>query len=375
MQVSRLATLALLAVCAVSAFGCRTAGVNDLARPDPVLAPKTAGAAEILAEHNRNAERIQTMMALPDLTVTVYDRPNNRPSSHPLSAYLTMEQPRNFKLVLRHTTGTVGDIGSNDAEYWFWVKDKTQRAIYYCNYDEAEANRQAATFQPDWIKEAMGLRVIPESEADQVKVTPGKPGTLVLTHRPHRAGGEAYTRVTIVDQATHRILEHQLRAGDQKTILARAEVPEGYRDVPDSSEAAGANGTVFIPKRLKLIWIQEGLDLDVTFRGDVKINVPLKQAQRAELFVEPQPGKGFTRINLAERTTGTSAPTTIRETFPAPPSGSGVRLGAPAPIGDDAAQRDSRKRGNSVGLGGAEPTVPSLADEVVGARYPTAPEL
>ena len=63
MQVLRLATLALLAVCAAS--GCRTAGVDELARPGPALPSNKANVAAILAEHNRNAERIQVIRPSP----------------------------------------------------------------------------------------------------------------------------------------------------------------------------------------------------------------------------------------------------------------------------------------------------------------------
>ena len=50
MQVLRLATLALLAVCAAS--GCRTAGVDEPARPGPALASNTA-------ERRRDPRRAQ----------------------------------------------------------------------------------------------------------------------------------------------------------------------------------------------------------------------------------------------------------------------------------------------------------------------------
>src|SRR4051812_4221168 len=159
MQVSRLTAFAILALCAVS--GCRTAGVNDLARPEPPLTLKSTTAAEILAEHNRNAERIKILEARPSLTITVAE-PNKEKSSYSVDGQLTMERPRNFKLKVKHTTSDLADIGSNDKEYWFWVKDKSQKGIYYCNYDESGSSPLAATFQPDWITEAMGLRIIPE---------------------------------------------------------------------------------------------------------------------------------------------------------------------------------------------------------------------
>jgi hypothetical protein len=180
--------------------------------------------------------------------------------------------------------------------------------------------------------------------------------------------------VTIIDKTSHLIREHQLRGGDGKTILARAEVPEGYVKWPVSGED-GARETVLIPKRLKLAWIQEGFDLDVTFR-DVRINAPLTQAQRDNLFVEPDL-KGYTRVNLAENNPAAGG-TTIRESRPAPPSTSagGIRLRAPAAIeGDDAAQQSvPNNSGSPLALGGAELTSPSLTRGVVGGRFPAAPE-
>jgi hypothetical protein len=369
MSVLRLSTLALLAVCATS--GCRTAGVDELARPGPALAANTANVPAILAEHNRNAERIQVVRAMPVLTATYKDRDRlNRDVA--LNGKMAIEQPRNFKLQLDHTSGKVGDLGSNETEYWFWINppNKTQRALYYCNYDEGEANAQAVAFQPDWIKEAMGLRVIPEDEAADITVTSGESGKLVLTHRPHKSSGKVYTRVTIIDRATHLILEHRLLGGDQKTILARAEVPEGYKAWP--ADSSGSDETVLIPNRLKLFWIQEGLQLDVVFR-DVRINEPLKQSTREALFVEPALTKGFARINLAERPPGTAttSPTRIRETRPAPPSG--VRLRQPTALDGSEAARDT-SRSSPLALSGEGPMVPSLTEGVVGARYPTAVE-
>ncbi len=388
MPVSRLGSYALLAiVSAAAASGCRTAGVNDLARPDPPLSASSAAVSEILAEHNRNAEQIKVLDAQPDLTVTVYQQ-NGAPKSYSVGGRMTLERPRNFSLRLESvaSTGSVADIGSNDAEYWFWVKDKTQRAIYYCKHDEAETSSMAASLQPDWIIEAMGLRVIPESEAAEITMKTDKDGQIVLTHRPHKFGKQTYTRVTILDPTTHRIREHQLRSGDQKTLLARAVVPEGYLDIKlpaeNGAETPAPAATISIPKRLKLFWIQEKLDLDATFPiRTVRINNPIKQSRREYLFVEPQPGRGYDRINLAEKT----SETTIRESRPAPPSptrsgvfgfGTGIRLREPTPIEDGPAASNAfrRRSDQPIDLGGSSPVTPSLTEDMIGARFPTAPD-
>ena len=142
-------------------------------------------------------------------------------------------------------------------------------------------------------------------------------------------------------------------------------MPEGYKI--SRSGSSGSDETVLIPKRLKLYWVQEGLELDVVFR-DVKINEPIKQSTREALFVEPTLAKGFARINLAERrpATAASSPTTIRETRPAPPSG--VRLRQPTALdGSEAARTTSP---TPLALSGEEPMVPSLTAGVIGAALP-----
>src|SRR5262249_4821163 len=61
-------------------------------------------------------------------------------------------------------------------------------------------------------------------------------------------------------------------------------------------------------------------------------------ARRAAVFVEPSP-PGYTRRNLAELTggSGDDRPTRTRHTLPPPEPSSGVKLGRPAPMSDDAA--------------------------------------
>jgi len=107
----------------------------------------------------------------------------------------------------------------------------------------------------------------------------------------------------------------------------------------------------------------------VTFR-DVQINNPLKQSMREALFVEPQLGKAYTRINLAERTPGTASPTTIRETRP---------CRRPAASGSASRRRSRGKRPRATSGAAHWPWAerspcPHIDDGVVGPRFPTAPE-
>lgn len=373
MKYARPASLAALILVALS--GCRTAGVDNLARQRPVAArPQPQyDAQEILAEHNRNAEQIETISAQPSLVV------NKGLKNYAVDGNLALERPHNFRLEMHHTGGAVADIGSNDEKFWVWIKDSQPKALYYCNYDE-EGNTPlpASQLQPDWIVEALGLRVISESESAGFTVTPGKtPDTLVLTHTPIRKGNEIVTRVTIVTDSTRRVKEHRLFAGEgAKTLLARAIIT----DYQELHPADRPDDVVYLPKKLKLEWTRDRMSMDVTFtEGSTKVNSDLSE-KRAALFVEDE-RVGYPRVDLVVATgvrpqgrnenandndTGNAnGPTSLRETLPAPPTG--IKLGEPAPIGVDGAMRTDR---DPVALS-AQRT--SLRDDLVGPALPSAP--
>jgi hypothetical protein len=363
MNLTRPALLALLAM-TVSA-GCRTGGLGNLAAPSPLVTPRTSlKVAEVLAEHNRNAERVQTFTSKSSITITA-----NR-SNHSVTGNLAMERPRNFKLELNQFHfGEVADIGSNGDEFWFWVRpfdEKGRRSIYYCKYEDLGGNPQAATFQPDWIVEALGLRVVPDEELSEITLKRGRePGTLVLTHHASAGSGVPFTRETVLWESNRRIKEHRLYTADQR-LLAQALV-YGYQEIPAGPDAT-AEDKLYIPTRLKLEWFQqEKLTLDVTLSSP-KANTRFSAERRQALFVEPQ-RKGYDRINLADMPGISRGRTTVRETRPAPAPR--VRLGQPSPIGVDGARRTPR---DPVALSADLSGSPAASEEVVGPRIPTAPE-
>lgn len=346
----------------VAQTGCRTAGVDNLTRQAPAVARPQLTAQALVTEHNRNAERIEKISAKPSLSISKGRRPMGA-----ANGFLALERPRNFRLEVSATAGgDVADIGSNNEKFWFWTKDNDKKAVFYCNYDESgKTPLSPATLQPDWIIEALGLRTISESEAAGCTVTRGnEPGTLKLTHSPIRAGGETVTRVTVITESTRRIKEHQLFADDSKTLIARA-VVEDYLELPDGNQP---EETVYLPKKMKLEWAHDRLNLEVSFaQGSTKVNEEFPADKYANLFVE-DPRRGYDRIDMAAglRPQQAQGPTTLRETLPAPPAG--VQLGEPAPLGVDGAMRTEL---DPVALSASRT---SLRDGLIGPALPTAPE-
>ena len=357
----------LLVLCAAAASaGCHAAGSSNLTRPSPIATRTTSEASELIAEHNRNAEKIETLKAKTSITIS-----SRRMPGAGVKGNLVLERPRNFKLVLSTTMTDVADIGSNDQEFWFWVQDSPEKAIYYCYYDEQGTSPLATSLQPDWIVEALGLRVISEEDIAEIKVRPGKdPGTLVLTQRPRRgAGGLSFVRETVVTESNHRIAAHRVYSGDGKTLLAQATVLDGYLEVGlPATDTAARVDTAILPRRLKLEWFQEKLALDVTLK-DPKVNPAINAEQRALLFVEPDV-KGYARRSLSDRPGLADGPS-IRETRPIPPSPSGIRLGEPTPLGADDSARSTT---DPVALTADLPGAPRLSDQIVRPTIPQAPE-
>lgn len=368
--------LALSAFSTLAAGGCRTAGVDRLARPGPLPSNVSNTAYDLLADHNRNAEKIESIEATPAVTLT------GGGTSGGAEGKLHVERPRNFKLVLRAALTEVANVGSNDDEFWIWFKDRStkEKAIYYCEYDESGASPLATTLQPEWIIEALGLRVVSEEEAKKIRVSRGKePGTFVLSEIVKTAAGDSLLKETILSSSNRRILEQRIYASDKQTLLAHADVKAGYQDYPiASSEPGRAIETVYLPKKIRLEWTQEKMAIEVNLvaGSGLRVNNKLSDERRRQVFVEPKiPGIG--RVNLADRSSSsggtansrTSAETT-RESLPSTPPR--VRLVTPSPLESDGARRPPPR--NTRTAAELPPSYARGVEEVVGPPIPTIAE-
>lgn len=362
---------ALAVLLAIPATGCHVGGAGNLIKPDPPLPRTSLEAMPAIEAHNRNAERITSLKASPRIDVTAGG------SSHSVSGLLAMERPRNFKLEMRAPVGgNVADIGSNDEEFWFWVKDKKDNAIRFCRHDEIGSSALASTFEPEWVMEALGLRLIPKSESSTLASSKGpRPNTYLLTQRRRGGRNETMIKETVIDDSG-RILEHRLYGPDRQ-MMARATVSK-FR--PLSLDDPNGSGTVinaWLPEQVKLEWFQERMSLDISL-NKIVANPAFTESIRASLFVEPSLA-GVQRIDLAREGMRAGAQAeprqprgigSLRSTRPAPPSGNGIQLGDPMPLEAEGARRGS---GEPVALAADlrdTPVVPASRETVVGAPLP-----
>jgi hypothetical protein len=364
----------------LGAAGCRTASTGSLAqrRPPEVRPQSSFDLQDFVAQHNENAERIKSLEANPSIAARI--GPPGQDRTGGVKGKLALERPRNFKLEISRGFSTVADIGSNDDRFWFWFQNDKDKSIYVCDYAELNSTSLAVTYQPDWIAEALGLKVIGPDEAAQVKIDRGpQPGTSAMTFPLTRSGGQPYARTMIVSDITGRLVEFRVFAPDGKTMIAQATIKK-YQNLPlrESEKRVGGSGTCYVPENIVLEWKREKLSLDIALK-EAKLN-QFEARRRTALFVEPTI-EGYAHVNLAEiaRSKDQEGSTAVRETMPAPqPRGSRARLSPPLEIRSESAATTPTRRKDATTPAPASTRSPLLLPvldlDVVTAPIPSAPE-
>jgi hypothetical protein len=365
-MVRRNAILGLLALVAV---GCNAGPSGGLKRTEPPVTKETITTARIINQHNKNAATIQSLMATPSIIFAAEDA-KGRAKSYKVNGRMAMERERDFRLEISSTLNKQADIGSNAKEFWFWVNDNPDNAIYVCDHDQVNASPMAVTMQPDWIMEAMGLREISEREARTINTSKGdKPGQLVLTQLREDAKGGSLTKVTVVNEATGEILEHRLYAGAKERLLARATIAQSQQIEMGPTKENPKGSVITFPAKLQLEWLVEKFSIEITMR-DLVINPEFPKAKRAYLFSEPQ-DTGANRKDLARMNPETPGAGSSRIYESAPRAG--IRLGNPEaePAGVEGA---SIAPSPTLQPDATQASLPALPSEYVGPQVPVPPE-
>jgi hypothetical protein len=362
----------LVMAVALGSVGCRAAGTGTLSLfPRSPAMQGTFDKDEFVAQHNRNAESIQSLVAKPSIKVAR----RMHPQFH-LDGHMAMERPHNFRLELTAVNKTQADIGSNEEEFWFWFA--TEPSLYWCKYADLDSSSLAMTYQPDWILEAMGLKTISPLEAEQIQVKRmSDPGTTALIFPATRSGTENYRRWLIVSNRERRIKQLRIYSAKDPTVLIAQADPSQYKDFPVTpGESGTTRKTCYLPENLVLEWKRDqAMKLEVEML-EVELN-QFDPSLRANLFTEPTIA-GYPRKNLADHSRGSRLQgqrTSTRRTLPAPSSRTGIELGRPAPLSDDDDPVVPKLGSSSTAPPSTTPPpdLPSL-EALVGSPVPTAPE-
>jgi hypothetical protein len=342
--------LLITGLLALGITGCRSFGQGGLRRNEGPRPSESAGFAvsSLIREHNENATRVDGLKAT-DLRVTVQTYSVNGRQRRLLftggtEGYLLAERPKNFRMVLRKTAmGNVADLGSNSGQFWF--SNNQTREVVVGDPVDAGSSPLAASIQPDWIFEVMGLATIdPGARVEQQDSS-----TVRLSER-RQVGGQSLVKETVLDARTGLVREHRLYTAGRKQLLASAVVHENYQRIALGTEGSADGGVVLLPKTIELK-IPDMAELTVNLDG-VEVN-PASFASSAFEF-PAQETRDFAQLDVRDvlggsgeiaragyepeaelpptsMGTGTSAGTSeFAPVVPAPASETGMVLPSPA---------------------------------------------
>ena len=215
---------------------------------------------DLVAHLNQNIERMASLRAS-NARIR-----SSEPGAAPitLSATMAVEAPRNFRLVASSILGSEVDLGSNDEQFWFWMKraPQGQKYVFTASHDRLAQAQQRfpIPFQPDWLIEALGVIPIDPSE---ITYEPGPPGSHRATLVAQRVspGGLPVTKTTVVDTCHGLVLEHGLY-NERGQLIARAVLSGHYNDRATNLP---------LPRQIDLDWPQAQLKMAITL-GPVEVN-------------------------------------------------------------------------------------------------------
>jgi hypothetical protein len=286
--------------------GCMTFGNSRTRTPPPPVAetfPGTPEPKDLVTYLNREAAKLNSLDSK-DLDLDIQaDR-----QQFGVSGTLYCQKPRNFRMVAKMPAlrRDEADIGSNDQEFWYWIRADQPPGLYHCSYtDLSRGVSLPFPFYPDFVLEALGMGARdPNGRYDPVR-RQGK--TLELIERTTSAQGQPMTKVTVFNNfsvagtRTPQVAEHRLYDANNQPVC-RAIIQEVQFDP--------ATQTV-VPHKVKLDWPALKLSLTLTL-GDIAVNQPKSDVVQQKLFTRPHK-PGYRDVDLA-RGPPMMTPTAIQRT-------------------------------------------------------------
>lgn len=209
--------LILLIAGSVLITGCKSLfNTGESSRNGHFTPPNTAP--DLVGILNKNAAPIQTIESdNVDITVTQNGQPFG------LSGKMAMQKNRNFRLIASAVSSTEADLGSNNQEFWFYMKRNDPPDLFFCTYNDLPQAQIKLPLQPDWIAEALCVQELNPEEYQKVQsangvelrkqvtyqgeqlikgvvvATSGPNAGRVVLHRLMRSNGTEIWRAQIID--------------------------------------------------------------------------------------------------------------------------------------------------------------------------------
>jgi hypothetical protein len=270
----------------VGAAGCPPEGGRfNLLRPAGInpLPAEVPAREDLVAYLNNNSSNIPGIQS-DDVGLTCY---SGGPVGIPVSAKLRAQGPRNFRMVAYAIGSQEVDLGSNDQEFWYWIRkgDKYQVFCSYQALEEGKVKQMPFPFQPDWVLEAMGMgkygpaekyELVVEKEQlkliEKTRSAQGQPVKKIIVFNRRKASGDQpqITDFLLVDQTTNKLI--------CSAHITRRQI------IPNRGE---------IPRELELRWPEQNMKLVLHLNG-----VQVSQQFPPQVFARTQL-KGVPSYDLA----------------------------------------------------------------------------
>jgi hypothetical protein len=252
-----------------SLAGCADGGRFNLLRPstgNTVVPTDLPPKENLVAYLNNNSARISGVQS-DDVTLTCY---TGGPVGIPVSGRLRAEGPRNFRMTADAFGNREVDLGSNDQEFWYWIRrgDKYQ---VFCSYQAIEEGRvkqqMPFPFQPDWVLEAMGLGKYGPPEKYELAKGPGQFKLIESTKSPQ---GMPVKKIIVFSsqKATKdapQVTDYLLVDERSGKLICSAHIMR--RQIINDAE---------FPREMELRWPEQNMKLGLTING-VKMNQHIDQ--------------------------------------------------------------------------------------------------
>jgi hypothetical protein len=215
---------------------------------------------------------------------------------------LACQKPRNFRMLADALGNTEADVGSNDKEFWYWIR-RGDPYLIHCSYqDLANGVRIPFPFQPDWVMEALGMSEYDPKQDYKLNETRT---TYELVQNTKNSQGRAVRKVTVFNKLPSaapaaQVTDHYLTDASG-TEICRARIS-------DVGTFTVNGGRVVLPRHIVFNYPAERLTLAMTLwhrTDDVVVNPYFDSAQLSSLFTRPVLS-GVQDYDLAGGMTGTS---------------------------------------------------------------------
>jgi hypothetical protein len=272
--------------------GCTNTRLGFLKGPEnppPNTARPTPTAAALVAYLNNNAQLVRSLRC--DKMEMTAARGLGIIQKFDLNGSIACEQPRNFRMAAQVAGNDELDIGSNNQEFWFWIK-KLAPQQYYCPYEAMSGRLRIQLpfpFQPEWVMETLGMANYGSGADWQLTVDASDPPRWYkLTQHTKSPQGNPVRKVIVFNAREQR--------GSSPQVTDYLLIDEATNKEVCSAhivEVQGEVGKGVVPSRVELNWPQEGARLTLRL-GRASINPTLP----GPLFVR-RPLNGQPSINMA----------------------------------------------------------------------------